>query len=170
MANSLFSCGCQLTPGLLAMCQQTRLLWIYQNPGTVLWLLPTHKQLNHHQLATAMEFWKQQQAAHFRTRCSSYKNVLLTEERWLYHSSTPHRSHVSYAWISTQEGGPTRVHWLPIPPDSGTHSSELSYFNLIRHKSYTCTTYADMFSNVPSRTIVDFIYSSLFAMRAAHTV
>ena len=64
------------------------------------------------------------------TRISNPGNVLCLPriDECIIHRLRIGHTYVSYAWIPTQGGGPTRVHWLPTAPDSGTHKFDLSWF------------------------------------------
>ena len=76
----------------------------------------------------------------------------------IYYSSTSHRSYPFYSCIPLLEKeDPPECIACQVPLTVEHILLNCVDLMLIRHKYFTCTTLADLFTNVPSRTIVDFI-------------
>ena len=78
-------------------------------------------------------------------------------KRRVTHSQTLHWTLTPHSCLLAEEWRSTRVHWMSDSPHSRTHPYKLHRFSAIRKKHFTSPNLSDLFKNVPTRTIVDFI-------------
>jgi hypothetical protein len=160
MANNLLSCGCQGTLVLLVMCQHARLPrlpWIYQN----LWFryrILTYPLINCYISTSWQQLWSSESSNKLHSIEPNIKDTktyqLPRRDGCIIHQLRIDDIYFTHRFLLRKKDPPECIA-CQLPLSVQHILLNCIDFNLIRQKYFTCMTLAELFSDVPFRTIVD---------------